>query len=243
MLDVEVRRAVTQVQQGQDDLKEELVRQYLPFILKVTSQSCRRFVRLGEDDEVSIALMAFDEALNKYDCTQKTSFFSFAEAVIKRRLIDYYRKKGRENREIPWSALSQDEDGEESSYQIDKMTWGQAQRIHHESEIAYLRREEIFEYQKELQYFGISMRELAEISPKHLDARKTAYEIARTISGNERYRDHLYKTKTLPLKELEQEVRVSRKTLERQRRYIIALSIILLGKFYFLDEYLEALKG
>ncbi len=243
MLDVEVRQVVTQVQQGQDSLREELVKQYLPFILKVTSQSCKRFVRLGEDDEVSVALIAFDEALSKYDCTQNTSFFSFAESVIRRRIIDYFRKKGRENREIPWSAVNLDEDGQETTFQLDKLTWDKARDIHFEKEITELRRDEIIEYQTELKHYGISLQDLVEISPKHQDARKSAYEIASIINDSEKFRSHLQKTKTLPLKELESEVRISRKTLERQRKYIIALTIILIGKFYFLDEYLEGLKG
>ncbi|KAF0201059.1 MAG: hypothetical protein FD167_5717, partial [bacterium] len=41
----------------------------------------------------------------------------------------------------------------------------------------------------------------------------------------------------------ELEVKVSRKTLERQRKYIIALAVILTGEYYFLDEYVEGLKG
>ena len=241
-MDVEVRQAVTQVQQGQDELRDELVQKYLPFILKVTSQSCKRFVRLGVDDEVSIALMAFNEALDKYDCSQSTSFFSFAEAVIKRRMIDYFRKKGRENREIPWSAISHDEDGLETTFQLDKLTWEKAKEIHFEKEVTVLRRDEILEYQKELKYYGISLQELVEVSPKHQDARKSAYEIASLISGNEQFRSHLQRTKTLPLKELELIAKISRKTLERQRKYIIALAIILIGRFYFLEEYLDGLK-
>ena len=242
MLDVEVRQAITRVQQGQDNLRDDLVKKYLPFILKVTSQSCKRFVRFGVDDEVSIALMAFDEALNKYDCSQNTSFFSFAEAVIKRRLIDYFRKTGRENREIPWSSIGHDEDGLETTFRLNKLTWDKAKEIHYEKEITVLRRDEILEYQKELKYYGISMQDLVEASPKHQDARKSAYEIASIISENEQFRTHLKRTKTLPLKELELIARISRKTLERQRKYIIALAVILTGRFYFLDEYLEGLK-
>ena len=242
MLDVDLRQAVAQVQQGQENLRDELVKKYLPFILKTTSQSCKRFVRLGVDDEVSIALIAFDEALDKYDSAQNTSFFYFAEAVINRRIIDYFRKKNRENREIPWSSINQDEQGEETAYQLDRLTWEKAKSIHFEKEAAQLRHDEIMEYQKELTSYGLTLRELVEVSPKHQDARKSAYEIARLISENEQFSAHLRKTKTLPLKDLERVASISRKTLERQRKYIIALTIILIGRFYFLDEYLEGLK-
>lgn len=44
--------------------------------------------------------------------------------------------------------------------------------------------------------------------------------------------------KSLPLKELVDEVGVSRKTLERQRKYIIAIALVLIGDFELLREYI-----
>lgn len=243
MLDTDLRRCIAQVQQGQGKHREELIQRYLPFILKVTSQTCKRFVRMGEDDEVSIALIAFNEALDKYDCSQNTSFFAFAEAVIKRRIIDYFRKKERENREIPWSALNDEEEGQESHHQLEKLTWEGARARLFDEEANQMRRSEILEYNKQLAHYGITMQDLLEASPKHQDARVNAFRIAQLIYKNEKYRRHLEKTKSLPLKELEREVRVSRKTMERQRKYIIALTIILTGEYYFLQDYVSGLRG
>lgn len=239
-----IRQAIARVQQGEDTLREELIRQYIPFILKVTSQACKRFVRLGEDDEVSIALMAFNEALDKYDSNMNTSFFTFAQSVVKRRIIDYFRKAGLNKPEIPLSALLQEE-GEDRNEagQLDRITWQSSQKQYFEEDIAELRRDEIVEYNRELQEYGITFRELVEASPRHQDARVAAFKVARLISANEKYRRHLKKTRSLPLKELEEEVDVSRKTLERQRKYIIALAIVLMGRYYFLEEYLDGLKG
>lgn len=242
VLDLEIRQAIAQAQEGDESVKELLIKKYLPFILRVTSQVCKRFVRMGEDDEVSIALLAFNEAVAKYDCSKATSFFSFAQAVIKRRMIDYFRKNTGKN-EIPWSSVAYEEDDKEIYNQLDRLTWQSSQSKYFEDDIRELRREEILEYQKELLVFGISLRELVAVSPKHHDARMGAYQVARIIAHNSRYKEYLTRTKSLPLKELEKEVRVSRKTLERQRKYIIALTIILTGEFYFLDEYLEGLKG
>lgn len=242
MLD-DLRQALAQVQQGQGEIREEMIERYLPFILKITSRLCKRYVKLGLDDEVSVALLAFNEALNKYDLKQNTSFFVFAESVIRRRIIDFFRKKTRENKEIPWSAVTGDGEENDSVYQLDRLTWNQAYSRQFEDEIRAMRCEEIMEYQKQLQYYGINLQDLAESSPKHQDARTAAFEVARLISKNERFCKHLRKTKALPMKELEAEVKVSRKTLERQRKYIIALTVILTGEFYFLSDYLEGLKG
>jgi len=243
VLDIEIRQAIAHVQQGDSNLREMLLKKYLPFILRAASQVCKRFVRMGVDDEVSIALLAFNEALDKYDCSQATSFFSFAQAVIKRRMIDYFRKNSGKP-EIPWSAVIAD-DGDEKDLdnQLDRLTWQSSQSKFFEDDVRELRREEILEYHKKLKEYGISLRELVEISPKHQDARRGAYQVARIIAHNPRFLDYLARTKSLPLKELELEVEVSRKTLERQRKYIIALAVIIAGEYYFLDEYLEGLKG
>jgi len=244
VLDLEIDRGILLVQQGSEDAREGLIKKYLPFILKVTARTCKRFVYLEDDDEVSIALMAFNEALNKYNANQKTSFFTFAEMVIRNRLIDYFRQVKQGTRDIPWSSLLCEEDKQESSTTtLDKLTWQKAVEAHYEQEIAEMRRDEIREYSEKLEEFGIEFKDLVKESPKHQDARMSAYQVAKLICEKGSYLDHLLKTKTLPLKTLGNEVQVSRKTLERRRKYIIALVIIIWGEFYFLQDYLEGLEG
>ena len=241
MLDLDIDRGILLVQQGEEDAREGLIKKYLPFILKVTARTCKRFVYLEDDDEVSIALMAFNEALTKYDLQQAS--FTFAELVIRNRLIDYFRCVQRSTRDVPWSSLRREgeEDGDITG-QIDKLTWQESVEQHYEQETAEMRREEIREYSEKLKQYGIEFQDLVKDSPKHQDARSTAYQIARLICEKESYCSYLQKTKKLPLKDLAKEVSVSRKTLERRRKYIIALVIIMLGKFYFLQEYLEGMK-
>jgi RNA polymerase sigma factor len=243
MLDNGMSQIISEIQQGQEQQREELIKRYLPFILKVTSKTCKRFVRLGIDDEVSIALIAFNEALDKYDCTQGASFFTFSEAVIKRRIIDYFRKKHKESNEISWSAMEEEEDKRNDNHKIEKLLWEKSQADLFEKESDEMRLSEILDYQKNLSCYGITMKELVAASPKHKDARISAFLVAQRIYQNEKYRLYLEKTKKLPIKELEQEVEVSRKTLERQRKYIIALAIIMMGEYYYLQEYLRGIRG
>lgn len=241
-MELQLRQAIAQVQQGEECIRDRIIQKYLPFILKVASKSCKRYVRLGEDDEVSIALMAFNEALDKFDCKKNNSFFGFAQAVIKRRMIDYFRKNSQNKKEIPWSSLGTLQDDEDPANQLDRINWQNSQEVYFEDDINQLRREEIIEYQKELLSYGISLKDLVEASPKHRDARASAYKVARLICDNDRLSSHLKKTKSLPLKDLEGEVEISRKTMERQRKYIIALAVVMIGRYYFLEEYLEGIK-
>jgi RNA polymerase sigma factor len=52
-------------------------------------------------------------------------------------------------------------------------------------------------------------------------------------------REFLFHKKQLPVKQLEAKVAVSRKTIERNRKYIIAMAIILSGEFLYLKEYIK----
>ena len=47
------------------------------------------------------------------------------------------------------------------------------------------------------------------------------------------------KTKQLPLKEIEALVEVSRKTLERHRKYMIAVVLLLNSDFVYIKEYVK----
>jgi len=63
-----------------------------------------------------------------------------------------------------------------------------------------------------------------QICPKHRDARERALEVAKIITDHAEMKRHVLEKKELPLKDLESLVQVSRKTLERQRKYIFGLS-------------------
>jgi len=58
------------------------------------------------------------------------------------------------------------------------------------------------------------------------------------VAGQPELAQHLLTRRELPLKQLEEQVGVSRKTLERQRKYIIAVTLILLEDFYHLRRYI-----
>ena len=78
-----------------------LIEQYRPFILREAGIACRRYLT-EEDDEWSIALAAFSQAVTEYT-PDKGGFPAFARLVIRRRLIDYYRSQNKFEAEIPAS--------------------------------------------------------------------------------------------------------------------------------------------
>jgi len=219
---------------GDKGAREELLRQYTPLVLRVGSQVSGRYLQVGRDEEVSVGLLALNEAIDRFDAGRGASFISFSEMVIKRRLIDFYRRQKGQG-EIPLSELeSEDDEGN----LLQTVEHRQAQASFALVREAEDRKDEIVRYSKRLSEFGIRFSELVEISPKHEDARDRALEAARLVARNPLFAQHMIAKKELPLKQLEDQVGVSRKTLERQRKYIIAVSLIMLEDFVFLKQYI-----
>ncbi len=225
---------LARAQSGDDEARNQLIADYTPFVLKVASQSAGRYLRPGIDEEISVALMAFNESITAYEET-KGAFLSFAQTVIKRRLVDYYRRGRNRQNEVLLSELDTSvEEGGAPVTVLDRMAeslWSMAQDEDN-------RRLEILEYRAMLTEFGISFHELVRVAPKHRDARQRAIAIGRTVAHHREYREHLLKKHELPLQNLVQNTGHSRKSLERHRKYIIAVALILIHDFPYLEAYL-----
>lgn len=232
----ELSLLVEQAQNGDNLIREQLISDYRPFYLRVASNVARKYLVLGRDDEASIAMSAFDEAITAYNPNAGASFLSFAEIVIKRRLVDLFRRKARRQNEVPISSLETEDNEEGIMRKIESKEALGTIQLQREAEE---RREEIFRLNQLLSDYGVLFSELVKISPKHQDARDRALEVARILASNPKLLEYLTRRKSLPLKELEKLVDVSRKTLERQRKYIITLTLILVGEFRYLQEYLK----
>lgn len=229
---------VLKAQLGNKDVREILIKKYTPFILRVSSTFCNRYLVMGEDDEASIGLLAFNEAIDKYSSNKGAKFLTFAEVVIKRRLTDFYRKESKfKNNVVPLTTF-QDEENQEQEFVNEFSEATKAYQIEQE---ALDKKHEILQYSKLLANFDITMTDLVKISPKHHDARCRAYQVAKLITENDEYVKYLWDKKALPLKKIEDKANVSRKTLERQRKYIIALVLILQGNFEHLNSYISSL--
>ena len=72
-----------------------------------------------------------------------------------------------------------------------------------------------------------------------MDARKNAITVAKTLAENDELKELFLLKKRLPIKHLENQVEVSRKTIERNRKYIMAITLILIGDFIFLKDYIK----
>ncbi|GAB6458317.1 RNA polymerase sigma factor SigI [Bacillus luti] len=213
---------VFNIQNNGED-KDAFIVQYQPFIRESISSVCRRYIT-EQDDEYSIGLFAFKEAIEQYSYKKGNSFLAFAELLIKRDVIDYIRKESKHNPIY----LKEDK---------------QVSLKEHMKEIENSnRKEEILHFHRVLTEFKISFSELAKESPKHRDTREHVLEIVKIIIKEEEMMEELFRKKKLPLKQIEPRVRVSRKTLERHRKYIIAMCIIFANNYTYILDYIRGEK-
>lgn len=103
---------VIRIQEGDLRLRNQFITDYQPYVAKVTSRFCKRYVDPARDDEFSIALGAFNEAINQFSPQAGRSFLGFSEQVIRRRLIDYVRKEQRFAGQIPYSTFEVEDEEE-----------------------------------------------------------------------------------------------------------------------------------
>lgn len=228
-----LEETVIEIQNGNHNLQNKLIEDYKPFIAKNVSAVCKRYIS-ESDDEFSIGLIAFNEALEKYSKEKGSSFLSFGELLIKRRVIDYIRKEARVRNINFISNGETDEEGAQSKIEANLSVDDYQRKVEQEQ-----RKEEILHFHKVLQDFGLSFQELLEISPKHADARLNAIMVSKAVVENNELKSALFEKKQLPIKQLESKVTVSRKTIERNRKYIIAMAIILSGDYLYLKDYLK----
>lgn len=205
---------------GNSEAREELIRSHKQFIAKVSSKVCNRFLTWDNDDELSIALIAFNEAIDNYNPQEGSSFHSFVQMVIRRRLIDYFRKEGKHQH---LSLFPMDPEGEEiSRYDLEV-----SQEQYQANENKVVLAEVVENFVRMLSEYGVTLDDLVKVSPKHRDSRETLIKVASTLSHNVNLMAHLQKHKLLPVKELELLTGVKRKVLEKGRKYLIALALIL----------------
>jgi RNA polymerase sigma factor len=160
-----VNKRVEMIKSHDDDINA-FINEYKPFIASCVTKITGRFVRYGEDDELSIALLAFTEAIRSFD-PFKGNFLPFASNVIKRRLVDYYRKEKKHENVVYLNEYTGEEDNEEAD-----LTYELSKQQHIENQANEYRRLEINELAEELTAWGISFGDLVNISPKHDKTRK-----------------------------------------------------------------------
>lgn len=202
---------------------EQLIEEYIPFIIRTISHLTGRYVSVENDDEYSIALLAFKEAIEKYD-ESKGSFMGFARLVIESRIINYEKSKAvKEHRQtISLDHLyEQGLDFSASNTYVDENL-----------------QDEISIYCKELQLFGLDLEMLADASPKHRDTRQCAINAAELASEDEQIVKTVYDKKKLPIRKVSKIAKLSEKVIKRSKTFILGTMLIFVKDLHCLIQWI-----
>ncbi len=232
-----IEETMTKIKNGETHLKEGLINDYKPFILKAISTVTGKFVDTKNSDELSIGLMAFNEAIESYNPNKNAGFLNFAETVIKRRIVDYIRKDFKNSKVYPFTYF-QTNDFDERDIIENKYMVVEASTFFDNVEL----KEEIDLFRARLNEFGICLTDLIGNAPKHTDSKKLAIGIARVLWENKTLSDMLTAKKTIPMSQLMKLLQVNRKTVERNRKFIIAVYLILNSRLEVLQEYVRNIE-
>ena len=188
---------------GDSVLRNDLIKDYIPFILGIVSQTTGRYVETQSSEEFVIALEAFNESIDRYD-SARGKFLSFASLVIKSRLKDFFRKEAKGI----------------SFVDIDQETI--VVNDFRNEELAF----EIEEFKNALKPFGINLEDLVDASPKHSRNTEELIELGDKISRNELIVARIYKSKKLPIKEISDIYQFSSKRIKTFKKFIISVIVM-----------------
>ncbi|MDN5302454.1 MAG: polymerase sigma factor [Thermoanaerobacteraceae bacterium] len=232
MTDFSLNQRIINIKDNADEINR-LIEEYKPFIASVVEKHIGRYVEYGRDDELSIALMAFHEAVRKYDIS-RGNFLTFARITIKHRLVDFYR---REQKNVPVVYLESPDDEEEEKYW--DITFDKSIKEYDERQISELRRWELMEMKKELSRWGITFADVARSSPKQESTRKAYLKAANFVINTPEVLNIMKTKRYLPVDKIVSATKIPRKTVERGRNYIIAAVLILSGDYQYIREYIQ----
>lgn len=185
--------------------KERFIESYIPFVVKAASKYIGGYLDMSSD-EYSIALIAFNEAIDKYEAS-KGSFISYASLVINNRLRDNSLKNKRYNQDL--EEISEDiEEGGDFTDRLDL-------------------KNQIEVFTGKLKTFDITLSDLVRESPKHYDTRVRSVRMAKYIIDINELKENFYRLRRLPVVVLSKVFEVAKKTIKRTRKFTIATTIVL----------------
>lgn len=208
--------------------REDFLAESQPFVRHVAVQTCGRFLEWGRDEELSEALIAFNEAINHFEPGKGVPFLAYARLLIKRRLIDYFRRqKHNDTLSLDLAEVNQAVDLRLSVAEF------------REREQNRERAQEIQEFASELSKWGLQFQDLVETSPKHRDTRASLLRAAQTLAFTPTLWHQVEEKGKVPIQALAAEAGFHPKVLERGRKYLLAVALLMARRhdYIYLREY------
>jgi RNA polymerase sigma factor len=199
----------------------ELIEKHMPFIIKSISDVTGRYVSCENDEELSVGLLGFHEAIERYD-NEKGHFLSYAKLVIGSRIKNYLKSENKHQHSSLEELLDKGVDIKDEYFEP--------------KEDNSILIEQINKLKDEISSFGFSFEDLVDEAPKQQATRKNAIMLSEQISEDEEFVSFMYLKKRLPIKRIVLKFSVTEKIIKRSKKFIISVVIII-------DKNLSALKN
>lgn len=210
---------------------DDLIQTYIPFIRAEATKFMARLCT-EQDDEYSIAMMAFYEAIMGYE-KGRGSFLNYAAMLIRSRLIDHSRKEQRHRGHL---SLYEENGGEDERVLLD--TIADSRDYFEESAHREATRQEIEELASVMAHFGVTFADVADNCPRQERTLHACSKVIHYAADNLHLLEEMLRSKKLPLSQLVSGSGAERKTLERHRKYIVAMLLILTNGYEIIRGHL-----
>jgi RNA polymerase sigma factor len=206
----------------------QLINAYTPFIKKCISGI---FVKgQARRDYLTEAMLGFIQSVKTYN-EEKGAFISYAQTVIRNRLINAAKKEAAIQKPLYSIAAQKDE-------KIIQWEFESAERQYNDLIAQKEAQAEIAELNSTFAQWGFTWPDLLKNCPKQSRSRSSCYEIVRALLEDRPLLAEMIRTGKLPIQQLSALTGHSRKIPEKYRRYISALVLIIEGDYPYIHSFL-----
>lgn len=219
----EEHQIVQQIMRSRQDPEaaDQFIRSYMPFIKAETARFLHRPPMEGRDEELSVAMFAFYEAMTVYN-PDRGAFLSLASAGIRNRLIDYFRREQKHS-----GQLSLDQPDSESGKTLLEQTDPGVNDISDYTDLAA---------------FGLTLTDVADSCPRQERTLNACMKVLDYAKKHPQLLEQMTRSRKLPLSQLARGSGVEKKTLERHRNYLIAILLAFTNGFEIIRDHLSQMK-
>ena len=215
---------------------DALIRQYMGFIRSETVKFIHRAPENGHEDELSIAMLVFYEAILAYE-KGRGPFLPLAARAIRNRLIDHYRTERRHGNVI--SLQTPAGDAEEDRTLLDTVPDPTDHAEDYTSSASS--RAEIQEFGRKLEQFGLTFSHVADHCPRQERTLAACRRVLDHARAHPELLDRLVETGRLPMNELAAGSGTDKKTMERHRKYLVAILLAFTNGYEIIRGHLRQL--
>jgi RNA polymerase sigma factor len=224
-------RLLELVRTGNDEYRDQLIADHLSLIKRTVRLFTRSFW-VEDRDEYSIALQAFNLAIDRYQAGSPVPFANYARLLMKNRLIDWYRRC----RSCPATVSLSDDEAGDGIPLADRLSDPRSEHVQQDLEYA----DAAMRVQLQLQAFGLSLAQAVARFPVHSDSKRLCMRLAVLLEQDEPLYSRLLQTRRLPTRDLALLSQVPQKTIERNRTSIILLAVLMRSDLEQFRTYIAA---